>query len=135
MHLVFHGTVVLLFALLLGVPYARAIKSNASAQVVHSWRVAHQSLSLGAALMFSIAGVLPILTQSAALAWAVSLCFIVSSYAFCLATPLAAVTADRGLAPGARGLPRLVYLGNVIGAASSLLGALILVYAAGSSLI
>lgn len=133
-HLAFHGTIVLLFALLLGVPYARAIKSNASDQVINSWRVAHQSLSLGAALMFSVAAVLPMVTKSEPLACAVSLCLIVSSYAFCVATPLAAITKDRGLVAGAKGLARLVYLGNMVGALSSLVGAFILVFSAGVSL-
>ena len=133
-HLAFHGTIVLLFALLLGAPYAKAIKAGASAQVVNSWRVAHQSLSLGAALMFSVAAVLPILTKSHVLAWTVSLCLIVSSYAFCVATPLAAITKDRGLASGGIGLARLVYWGNVVGSASSLVGAFVLVVAAGMSL-
>jgi hypothetical protein len=134
-HLAFHGTVVLLFALLLGAPYASAIKSNASAQVVNSWRVAHQSLSLGAALMFSVAAVLTSLAKSQVLAWAVSLSFIVSSYAFCVATPLAALTKDRGLSGGAIGLARLVYWGNVVGAASSLIGAFMLLLSAGLSLL
>jgi len=134
-HLAFHGTIVLLFALLLGAPYAKAIKSNASAQVVTSWRVAHQSLSLGAALMFSVAAVLPTLVKSQPLAWSVSLCLIVSSYAFCVATPLAAITKDRGLASGAGGLARLVYWGNIVGAAGSLAGAFILVLAAAISVL
>jgi hypothetical protein len=134
-HLAFHGAIVLLFALLLGAPYARAIKSNASAQVVNSWRVAHQSLSLGAAIMFSVAAVLPTLAKSPTLAWSVALCLIVSSYAFCIATPLAAITEDRGLASGSSGMARLVYWGNVVGAASSLIGAVILVFAAGVSLL
>lgn len=134
-HLAFHGTVVLLFALLLGAPYGRAIKANATAQVVNSWRVAHQSLSLGAALMFSVVAVLPILVKSQPLAWSVSVCLIVSSYAFCVATPLAAMTKDRGLSSGARGLARLVYWGNVVGAASSVIGALILMLAAAMSLL
>lgn len=133
-HLAFHGKIVLFFALLLGTPYARAIKSNSSDQVIHSWRVAHQSLSLGAALMFSVAAVLPMVIKSEPLAWAVSLCLIVSSYAFCVATPLAAITKDRGHAAGAKGLARLVYLGNMVGALGSLVGAFILVLSAGVSL-
>jgi len=133
-HLAFHGTIVLLVSLLLGAPYARAIKSNAPPQVVNSWRVAHQSLSLGAALMFSVAAVLPALAKSQLLAWSVSFCLIVSSYAFCVATPLAAITRDRGLAAGAAGLARLVYWGNILGAVSSLVGAFALVIAAGLSL-
>lgn len=133
-HLAFHGTIVLLFALLLGAPYAKAIKANASAQVVHSWRVAHQSLSLGAVLMFSVAAVLPLLVKSQPMAWAIALCLIVSAYAFCIATPLAAIMEDRGLQSGSRGVARLVYWGNVVGAATSLVGAFVLVVAGGLAL-
>jgi hypothetical protein len=61
-HLIFHGAVVLLAALLYGAPDAKAIKSESAAQVVNSWRVAHLSLCLGAILMFSGAAVMPFLT-------------------------------------------------------------------------
>jgi hypothetical protein len=103
-----------------------------SDQLINSWRVAHQNLSLGAALMFSVAAVLPMVAKTEPLAWAVSLCLIVSSYAFCEATPLAAITKDRGLATGAKGLARLVYLGNMVGALSSLVE--VFIFSAGVSL-
>ena len=54
-HLVFHGAIVLLFGLLLGAPYAKAIKREAAAHVVNSWRVAHLSLPIGATLMLATA--------------------------------------------------------------------------------
>ena len=57
-HLIFHAAVVLLFGLLLGAPYARAIKRGAAAHVVNSWRVAHLSLPIGATLMLATAPVL-----------------------------------------------------------------------------
>ena len=85
--------------------------------------------------MFSVAAVLPTVAKSQALAWSVALCFIVSSYAFCVATPLAAITEDRGLSSGAKGRARLVYIVNMIGAASSLIGAIILAFSAGYSLL
>lgn len=129
-HLFLHGSIVLLFGLLLGVPYARAVKSAAADQVVNSWRVAHLSLPLGATLMFAVAALLPQFSIPVTVSWAVAVALIVSAYSFCISTPLAAVTRDRGLASGATGLARLVYLGNVVGAASSLVAALGLVYAA-----
>ena len=57
-HLAFHGAVVLLVGLLCGAPYARAVNRNAAADVVHSWRVAHASLPIGAMLMFAVAALL-----------------------------------------------------------------------------
>lgn len=57
-HLAFHGSVVLLFGLLCGGPYARAIKRAAPAHIVHAWRVAHASLPIGAILMIAVSAVL-----------------------------------------------------------------------------
>ncbi|PFH07741.1 hypothetical protein BCF11_0079 [Collimonas sp. PA-H2] len=128
-HLVFHAAVVLLIGLLYGAPYAKAIKRGAAAQIVNSWRVAHLSIPLGATLMFAIAAVLPSFTVSAGFKWSIVGALLLSSYAFCLATPLAVITSDRGLASGAKGLARLVYLGNMVGAGSSLLAAALLVCA------
>lgn len=128
-HLAGHATLILLYGLLLGAPYAKSIKLNATAQVINSWRVAHQSLPLGAAIMFSVAAVLPMLVKSEAVAWVITVCLTVSSYAFCVSTPLAALTQDRGLTAGSRGWGRLVYWGNLIGAVSSVVGAMVLAMA------
>ena len=121
-------------ALLYGAPYAKAIKSGASAQVVNSWRVAHQSLCLGAILMFSVAAILPVLSAPLIMKWLIASTLITSGYAFTIATPLAAITQDRGLVSGSQGWARLVYWGNIIGAGTSLVAASSLVVAAAMSL-
>lgn len=128
-HLMLQGAIVLLIALCLGAPYARAIKRNADAQAVNSWRVVHQSLTIGAILLLVLAPVLSYMPVAVAFKWAIAVLFIVSSYAFALSTPLAAITKDRGLVAGARGLARGVYLGNMLGALTSLAGAVLLVTA------
>lgn len=133
-HLAFHAAVVLLFGLLLGAPYARAIKHNAAEHIVNSWRVAHLSLPIGATLMFAIAALLPEFTVPAPVSWAIAIALIVSSYAFCISTPVAAITGHRGLSPGGIGLRRLAYIGNIVGAWSSLVAAAVLLYAAFVSL-
>jgi hypothetical protein len=132
--LIFHGAVVLLMALLYGAPYAKAIKSGATAQVVNSWRVAHQSLCLGAILMFSVAAILPVLSAPLIMKWLIASTLITSGYSFTIATPLAAITQDRGLVSGSQGWARLVYWGNIIGAGTSLMAASSLVVAAAMSL-
>jgi hypothetical protein len=132
--LVFHGAIVLLFGLVLGAPYASAIKRGSSAQIVNSWRVAHLSLPIGATLMFAIATVLPTLAVSVNVAWVIALALIISSYAFCVSTPLAAITGERGLSTGVEGWGQLVYLGNIVGAWGSIVAAVTLVYAAFISL-
>lgn len=133
-HLVLHASLILLFGLLLGAPYARAIKAGAPAHIVNSWRVAHLSLPLGATLMLAVAALLPALNVSPAVAWLLAGALIVSSYSFAVSTPLAAITGERGLASGGSGLGRLIYTGNVLGAWSSIVAAATLVYAAAVSL-
>ncbi|HEX7865416.1 MAG TPA: hypothetical protein VF555_10725 [Variovorax sp.] len=134
-HLVFHGAIVLLFGLLLGAPYAKAIKREAAAHIVNSWRVAHLSLPIGATLMLATAAVLSSLAAPAWLLWLIAVALIVSAYGFCISTPLAAVSGQRGLSSdGVVGLGWLVYLGNVVGAVASVVGALALLVAAFLSL-
>ena len=133
-HLVFHAALVLLFGLLLGAPYARAIKRGAAAQVVNSWRVAHLSLPIGATLMLATAPLLASLAVAEAVKWVIVVTLVLSAYGFCVATPLAAITGERGLAPGGKGLGRLVYLGNWLGAVGSIASAAVFLYAAFVSL-
>lgn len=133
-HLVFHGAVVLLFGLLLGAPYARAIKAGAAAHIINSWRVAHLSLPIGATLMFAVAALLPSLLVATQIKWVIAAALIVSAYGFCLSTPLAAVTGQRGLTSGGVGLGKLVYLGNMVGAWASVVASVALLYTAFVSL-
>lgn len=132
--LVFHGAVVLLVGLLCGAPYGRAVNQHAPAHIVHSWRVAHLSIPLGAALMFAIAAILSNLRGGASLKWAVTIFLIVSSYSFCLSLPLAAVVGHRGLSSRGPTSAKLVYAGNMVGAVSSLMAAVTLAYVAYLSL-
>ena len=125
-YLVLHGSIVLLFGLLLGGPYARAIKRGAPPNIVSSWRVAHLSLPIGATLMLAVAALLPSMTVPTVLAIA----FIVSAYGFCVFIPLAALTGERGLSSGGAGLSGLVYFGNWVGAVASIVGTAALVIAA-----
>jgi hypothetical protein len=134
-HLVFHGAIVLLFGLLLGAPYAKAIKREAAAHIVNSWRVAHLSLPIGATLMLATAAVLPWLTVPAWMLWLIAVALIVSAYGFCVSTPLAAISGQRGLSfEGTAGWGKLVYLGNMVGAVASIVAAVALLVAAFLSL-
>lgn len=134
-HLIFHGAIVLLFGLLLGAPYANAIKREAAAHIVNSWRVAHLSLPIGATLMLATAAVLPMLSAPAWMLWLIAVALIVSAYGFCVSTPLAAISGQRGLSSeGTKGWGRLVYLGNMVGAVASIVAAAALLVAAFLSL-
>jgi uncharacterized membrane protein YgdD (TMEM256/DUF423 family) len=133
-HLIFHGAIVLLFGLLCGAPYARAIKRNAPAHIVHSWRVAHASLPIGAVVMLAVAGVLSATAASDPVKWFIAAALIVSSYAFCISLPLAALVGHRGLSAGGPLGARIVYSGNLLGAWASALASAAFVYAAFVSL-
>ncbi len=128
-HLMFHGSIVLLYGLLCGAPYARAINRSAPAHVVHSWRVAHASLPMGATLMLVVAVLLPVLPDIAALQWTIALALIVSSYAFVVALTLAPVLGHRGLSSQGPVAAKLVFVGNLIGAWASMVAAVALVWA------
>jgi hypothetical protein len=127
--LAFHGSIALLFGLLCGAPYGRAINRNAPAHTIHSWRVAHASLPMGAVLMFAVAALLPSFAIANQVKWFIAISLIVSVYAFCFSLPLAALTGHRGLSPGRPLATKLVFSGNMIGSVASLVAALALVYA------
>lgn len=129
-HLVFHASVVLVFGLLLGSPYGSSINQKKPAHVVNSWRVAHASLSIAAGLMLAIAAVLSSLQVSQFTKWFIAGSVIASSYSFCVSLPLAAITEHRGLTSDGKGLQKVVYFGNFLGALTSLISAAALLYAA-----
>jgi hypothetical protein len=133
-HLAFHGAIVLLYGVLLGAPYARAINRGAAAHVVNSWRVAHQSLPIAATLMLAIAGVMSHFAVEGVVLWVITALWVAANYAFCISMPLAAITGHRGLAPGGTGLQRVVFLGNLVGAWLSVGACIALLYAAAVSL-
>ena len=128
-HLMFHGSIVLLYGLLCGAPYARAINRSAPAHVVHSWRVAHASLPMGATLMLVVAASLPVLPDIAALQWTIALALIASSYAFVVALTLAPIVGHRGLSSQGPVAAKLVFVGNFLGALASVVAAVALVLA------
>jgi hypothetical protein len=84
--------------------------------------------------MFSVAALLPNLRVATADKWAIAGMFIVSSYAFCFSLPLAALVGHRGLSPRGPLLAKLVFAGNMLGAAASLFATLLFIDAAYVSL-
>lgn len=128
-HLVFHGAIVLLFGLLCGGPYARAINKGAPGHIVQAWRVAHASLPIGAILMMAVSAVLSSLAAEPAVKWLIAISLALSSYAFCLSLPLAAIVGHRGLSSEGPASAKLVYVGNMVGAGASLVASVALVYA------
>lgn len=134
LHLALHGAMVLLVGLLMGAPYASAIKRGAAAHTVNAWRVAHASLPMGATLMLATASVMAVIPMAETLRWLASVPMIVSAYAFCVSTSLAAMTGERGLQSGGQGWGRVVYGLNMVGVLGSLVSAVVLLCALGAGL-
>jgi hypothetical protein len=133
-YLVFHGTIILLIGLLCGAPYGRAINGRAAAHRVHSWRVAHLSLPIGAILMFAVAPLFASFTVASQIKQLIAILLIVSGYSFCVALTLAALVGERGLSHRGPFKAKVVFAGNVLGAVTSLLASAALAYAAFRSL-
>jgi hypothetical protein len=133
-YLVFHGAIVLLIGLLCGAPYGRAINRGYPYKTITAWKFAHGALPLSAMLMFSVAGFLSYLSVSDAYKWFIALVCIVSSYAFCYSLPAAAIVGHRGLTLGDTLPVKLVFFANLLGAGTSLIGAVALMYAGYMSL-
>lgn len=133
-HLLFHGSIVLLVGLLCGVPYGLAITRAWGEERVRAWRLAHGSLSLGATTMIAVAAIFSVLRVEPPWHWAIAGAFIASGYGFCFALVLEPLVGQRGLAWSKHVANNAVFVGNVVGAISSLLGALALALAAGRSL-
>jgi hypothetical protein len=133
-HLALHGAIVLILGMLLGIPYASAVKREAAAHIVNAWRRAHWSLPIAGTLMLVIAALLPSMRVATFVTWLITIALTVSAYGFSVSLPLAAITGQRGPAAGRTGLGRLVHLGNIVGAVMSMIGLSGLLYAASASL-
>ncbi|MBL3591536.1 MAG: hypothetical protein JMN24_17385 [gamma proteobacterium endosymbiont of Lamellibrachia anaximandri] len=133
-HILFHGVIILLFGLLAGIPYARSIIENKSESVVLAWRVAHSALSMGAILMLSLVSILPLLNVNMVIKWIISVLIIVSGYAFSMALYLGPCVGHRGLSCKGPVFAKVVYLGNTIGAATSMIASCALLFSAWQSL-
>ena len=133
-HLLFHGAIILLLALLAGIPYGRAILKKEAESHIFAWRVAHSALTIGAILMFALVPILSLLNVDLKVMWSIAMLFIVSGYAFSFALYLGPAVGHRGLSYRGPLPAKLVYFGNSIGALTSLLGGFILLYAAWKTL-
>jgi hypothetical protein len=127
--LLLSGSLVLLIGLLAGYPYGKAITRQALEPVVRAWRLAHSSLAIGGTTSLAAGAVLPWLHaggwERPVIAWS----FVLSGLAFSIALPYGAWKGHRGLVAEGPFDNWVVYGGNVVGAVSSLVGAVVLVYA------
>jgi len=128
-YLLFNASIVLLIGLLCGMPYGIAITKKKSEEIIRAWKLAHGALSLGATTMVSMAAVLSFLQVDSQIKWILAIAYIISGYGFCFALTIEPFVGDRGLSWSGTWSNKVVYLGNITGALSSLIGTLVLVYA------
>ena len=128
--LIFHGSIILLLGLIAGAPYGRAILKKRSEDTIHIWRMAHLALPIAAILLFAIAPFIKTLEVSSQIQWMIAILFIVSSYAFGFAMFIGAPTGERGLTFRGPVIAKVAHVGHMVGVLTSLVAALILVYAA-----
>jgi len=79
--------------------------------------------------MVAMAAILSFLQVSGGVQWAIAIAFILSGYGFCFALTIEPFVGDRGLSWSGKWSNKVVFVGNVVGAFSSLVGAIVLVYA------
>jgi hypothetical protein len=84
--------------------------------------------------MLAVAALLSGLVVSSTVKWLISAALIISSYAFCLSLPLAAVVGHRGLSAGGPTSAKIVFAANMLGAWASVAATVVFVYAAYMSL-
>ncbi len=133
-YLLFHGSIVLLVGLLCGMPYGIAITRKQGDEVIRAWKLAHGALSLGGTTMIAMAAILSSLQVAEMIQWLLAAALITSGYGFCFALTLEPFVGDRGLFWTGVWSNKVVFIGNVIGALSSLIGSIALVYASYVSL-
>jgi hypothetical protein len=132
--LILHGGIVLLVGLLSGAGFGSAISRGKSEATVRAWRVAHSGIVMGGVLLLALAPVMPYLRLGAAALTTLVWSLVSSSYAFAIVLPLGAHYGHRGLSGAPPFLNRVVYAGNILGAAGSLIGTLLLVWGAYAAL-
>lgn len=128
-YLMFHAVIMLLAGLLAGIPYGKAILGKANQRLIDAWRVAHAALPIGAILLLVISVSFSALNVDIILKWVIAVLFIISAYGFMLALLLGPVVGHRGLSSSGPITAKVVYSGNLLGAITSLLGTVILLYA------
>jgi hypothetical protein len=133
-HLILHGGIILLVGLLSGAGFGSAIVRGKAEATVRAWRVAHSGLVMGGVLLLALALVVPQLRLRGSVLALLVWMFVASSYGFAVALPVAAHYGHRGLTSDPPFLNRVVYAGNIIGAAGSLVGTLILLWGAYAAL-
>jgi hypothetical protein len=127
--LVLHGAILLLLSQVAGYAFFRAINGR-DPEAIGMWRMSHAACSAGAVLLIALGPVAPHLRLRQELALLLDCSLIVSSYALCVGTVVAASSGHRGTRPRGPAANLAVYVLYVVGALGSTLSALVFVWGA-----
>jgi hypothetical protein len=128
--LAFHGVVILAIGLWAGFVYGRAIVTRRDERKIAAWRAAHTGLAGGAVLMLAVAALLGQWSENGAAAGIVAWSLIVSSYAFAVAMPMAAITGHRGFSMRGPLVNWIAFAGHTLGVLGSVVATLALLVVA-----
>ncbi len=128
-HLSFYGLLFLMIGLLTGVPLWVAITKGEKRGVVRAWRVAHTTIVMDGIMLICLGLLLQGLSISESAAWTAVWALVSSGFGFALAMITGAWKGIRGLTPKPYGLNTILFCGHLIGAAGSLAGIALLIYA------
>ena len=106
----FHGILLVVLGMLVGLPFADAITSHSGPEVERAWRVAHASLVTAGTLYIAIAAIAHHLILPRPAAAFVTWSFVLSTYAFAFAFVVGPVVGARGLEPTGPPLNVLVFV-------------------------
>jgi hypothetical protein len=120
MQLFFHGSIILLGAILSGLPLAIAIVKDWGAGAIHAWAVTHASLASASIMLIAVGAAARHLVlpdwESRLLLWTL----LGSTYALCIGLVVTAISGDRGMEPVGSTLNLALYAMNVAGVLGAL---------------
>lgn len=99
LRIAFHGVLLVLLGMLVGLPFAEAITSDAGPDTERAWRVAHTSLVAAGTLYIAISAIAHYLTLPDRITVFVSWALVLSAYAFVFAFVVGPIVGARGLEP------------------------------------
>jgi hypothetical protein len=127
-YLLVHGSIVILFGLLSGIPFWVAVIRGQDEGAIRAWRVAHTTLNACGLLMLVVNLISPLLDLSRELRSLLAWALVASGYGFVFALVVGACTGYRALVPKPVGFNTLLFMGHLIGAVGAVLAMFIVLY-------